>query len=71
MQTEGGVGEIYSPFCEPTLRPDGLGDRAGVAEAVRVERSNDEEVNRVREESEHRVPLLAHVVRHRLPGAAD
>lgn len=58
-------------FCKPTLSPDRLRDRTGVAEAVGVDRSNDEEVHRVREESEHRVPLLPHVVRHGLPGAAD
>lgn len=50
--------------------PDGLGDGAGVAEAVGVDGSDDEEVNGVGVKPHHRVPLLPHVVGHRLPGAA-
>lgn len=52
-----------------TLRPDRLRDRAGVAEAVGVDCSDDEEVNGVGEKPHHRVPLLPHVVGHRLPSA--
>lgn len=54
----------------PTLGPDGLRDGAGVAEAVRVDRPDDKEVNGVGEESDDRVPLLLHMVCYRLPGAA-
>lgn len=50
--------------------PDGLGDGAGVAEAVGVDGSDDEEVNGVGVKPHYRVPLLPHVVGHRLPGAA-
>lgn len=53
-----------------TLRPDRLGDRAGVTEAVRVDRPHDEKINGVGEEPDHRVPLVPYMVRHRLPGAA-
>lgn len=52
-----------------TLRPDRLGDRAGVTEAVGVDRSDDEEVDGVGEEPHHRVLLLPHLVSHRLPSA--
>lgn len=52
-----------------TLGPDGLGDRAGVAEAVGVDCSDNEEVNGVGEKPHHRVPLLLHVISHRLPSA--
>lgn len=52
-----------------TLRSDGLGDRARVTEAVGVDRSDDEEVNGVGEKPHHSVPLLLHVIGHRLPSA--
>lgn len=55
---------------ELTLCPDGLGDRAGVTEAVRVDRSDNKEVNCVGEEPDNRVSLLLHVVCYGLPGAA-
>lgn len=53
-----------------TLRPDRLWNRAGVAQAVRVDGSDNEKINSVGEESDHRMSLVPHVVRHRLPGAA-
>lgn len=53
-----------------TLRPDGLGDGAGVTQAVRVDRTDNKEIDSVGEESHHRVSLVPHVVRHRLPSAA-
>lgn len=52
------------------MRPDGLRDRAGVAEAIGVDRPDDEEVDGVGEQSHHRVPLVPHVVGHSLPSAA-
>lgn len=57
-------------FTSLTLRPDGLGDGAGVTQAVRVDRSDNKEIDSVGEESDDRVPLVPHVVRHRLPSAA-
>lgn len=53
-----------------TLRPDRLRDRAGVAQAIRVDRSDNKKINGVGKESDHRMSLMPHVVRHRLPGAA-
>lgn len=53
-----------------TLRPDRLGDGTGVTQAVGVDRPDNEEIDGVGEESDDRVPLVPHVVRHRLPSAA-
>lgn len=52
------------------MRPDRLRDGAGVAQAVRVEGSDDEEVHGVGQEPHDGVPLMPHVVGHRLPGAS-
>lgn len=53
-----------------TLCPDRLRDRARVTEAIRVDGSDNKEVNGVGEESHNCVLLLLHMVRNRLPGAA-
>lgn len=53
-----------------TLRPDRLGNGAGVTEAVRVDCSDNKKINSVGEESDDCVPLVLHMVRHCLPGTA-
>lgn len=53
-----------------TLRPDWLRYGAGITEAVRVNSSDNKEIDSVGEKSHDCVSLLPHMVRHRLPGAA-
>ena len=60
--------QIRNPLA--TLRADGFGDGAGVAQAVGVDSTHDEQVDGVGEQARDGVRLHLHVVRHGLPGAA-
>ena len=53
-----------------TLCADGLRDGAGVAQPVRVDRPDDEQVHSVGEQPADGVLLLLHLLPHRLPRAA-
>lgn len=57
-------------MCSRTLGPDGLRDGAGVAQAVGVHGSHDEQVDGVGEEAGDGVCFYLHHVGYSLPGAA-